>query len=118
MMRLDEHPSVIWWNSEEMMIPYRSPIDNKIHRYFPDFLVSLVNRNGVAETLMIEVKPYAQTREPTKQGKKPKTYITEVMTWGVNQSKWRSADQYCKDRGWRFEILTEKQLFAPNNPII
>ena len=39
MRYLDKHPHVTRWNSEEIIIPYRSPIDGKMHRYFPDFYV-------------------------------------------------------------------------------
>jgi hypothetical protein len=32
------------------------------------------------------------------------------MTWGVNEAKWKAADAYCKDRGWKFVVVTEKDL--------
>jgi hypothetical protein len=51
MIRLDEDPSIISWGSEEVVIPYRSPIDNRIHRYFVDFIVNKINRNGKKETV-------------------------------------------------------------------
>ena len=35
---LDDNPNVIWWGSEELPIPYYSPVDKKMHRYFPDFI--------------------------------------------------------------------------------
>jgi hypothetical protein len=110
MMRLDEHPNVIWWKSEELAIPYRSPVDGKLHRYFPDFIVYIKNKQGVAETLMIEVKPSKETKEPKKQTTVTKSYIREVFTWGINSEKWKMAEEYCKDRGWKFCIFTEKEL--------
>jgi len=110
MMRLDEHPNVIWWKSEELAIPYRSPVDGKLHRYFPDFIVNIKNKQGVIETLMIEVKPSKETKEPKKQTTVTKSYIREVFTWGINSEKWRMAEEYCKDRGWKFCIFTEKEL--------
>jgi hypothetical protein len=110
MMHLDNHQDVIQWQSEEVVIPYRSPVDGRIHRYFPDFLIKKRNINGKIETVLIEVKPDAQTRPPIKQSKITKRYITEVMTWGVNEAKWKAATEYCLDRGWTFEIFTEKHL--------
>ena len=107
---LDKHPDVIQWQSEEVVIPYRSPVDGRIHRYFPDFLIKKKNIDGKIETVLIEVKPDAQTRPPVKQSKITKRYITEVMTWGVNEAKWKAANEYCLDRGWSFKIFTEKHL--------
>ena len=110
MMYLDEHREVVGWSSEEIIIPYRSPIDGKIHRYFPDFKVTKINKDGIKETALIEVKPMAQTKPPERQSKVTKRYLTEVKTWGVNEAKWKAALEYCKDRGWSFHIFTEKEL--------
>lgn len=110
MKYLDEQANVIEWKSEEIAIPYRSPVDNRIHRYFPDFIVKVRTKNGGTKTLMLEVKPKAQTKEPKIPTKKTKRYITEVMTWGVNQAKWKSAQEYCLDQGWEFKLITEDEL--------
>jgi len=110
MSHLDDHPDVVEWSSEEFFIPYRSPVDGKIHRYFPDFYVKKINREGLVETAIIEVKPLAQTMEPKKQPKPSRKYITEVMTYGVNQAKWKAAREFCADRRWTFHIFTEKEL--------
>lgn len=110
MMYLDDHPDVLKWGSEEIIIPYKSPIDGRFHRYFPDFVVTKINKNGIKETAIIEVKPAAQTKPPVKQPKVTKRYLTEVMTWGVNEAKWKAATEYCADRGWTFHIFTEKEL--------
>ena len=114
MAHLDMHPDVIEWSSEEVVIPYISPIDGKRHRYFVDFFVKRKGRDGSLESLLIEVKPAAQTIPPevkiTKGQKPTRRYITEVMTWGVNSAKWAAAEEYCKDRGWRFVIMSEKEL--------
>lgn len=110
MVYLDENPNVIEWNSEEIIIPYISPVDNRPHRYFPDFWVRAKSKDGSSKTMLLEVKPKAQTKEPKKKSKVTKKYITEVMTWGVNQAKWKYAQEYCLDRGWEFKILTEDEL--------
>ena len=113
MVYCDTHANILKWSSEEVVIPYVSPLDNRIHRYFVDFMIQYRDVNGKLKTSLIEVKPHAQTMEPKKKttGSKPtRRYITEVMTWGVNQAKWKAATEYCKDRNWEFKLLTEKQL--------
>lgn len=110
MIRLDEDPSIISWGSEEIVIPYRSPIDNRIHSYFVDFIVNKINRNGKKETVLIEVKPANQTRPPKKKEKITKRYLSEVKNWGVNEAKWEAAKEFCEDRKWTFRIFTEKEL--------
>lgn len=107
---LDNNKNVISWCSEEIVIPYVSPIDGKPHRYFPDFLVKRKDRNGTIGTILIEVKPEVQTRPPKPQSRKTKRYINEVMEWGRNEAKWKAAANYSKKRGWEFKILTEKDL--------
>ena len=115
MVYLDENVNVIEWKSEETIVPYRSPIDNRIHRYFPDFIVKVITKDGGTKTMMLEVKPKAQTKEPKIQSKKTKRYITEVTTWGVNQAKWKAAASWCADRNINFRILTEHDIFAGTN---
>ena len=110
MMKLDADPSVIKWSSEEVIVPYISPEDKKIHRYFVDFYVEKINKEGKIEKFLIEIKPAHQCKQPSIQKKKTKKYIKEVTTWGINNSKWSSATDYCKSRGWKFQILTEVEL--------
>jgi hypothetical protein len=106
----DNNPSIIEWQSEELFIRYRSPIDGKVHRYFPDFKIKVKDSNGKIITYLIEVKPYYQTQPPTVKSRKTKRYINEVKTYGINTSKWHAAELYCADRGWRFQIITEHEL--------
>ena len=110
MVYLDENSSVVEWSNEEIVIPYLSPVDNRVHRYFPDFIVRLRNKQGFIESTIIEVKPASQTKPPKMQKRTTRKYITEVMTWGVNEAKWEAANAYCKDRGWKFVVVTEKDL--------
>jgi hypothetical protein len=106
---LDEHPQVIWWGSEELPIPYISPVDKKKHKYFPDFIAKMRLKDGKVMTYIIEVKPLAQTKMPT-QKKKTRKYIQEMATYAVNQEKWRAADIFCQEHGWKFLVVTEKEL--------
>lgn len=109
MKYFDEHPDVIWWASEELPIPYYNPVDQKMHRYFPDFIVKMKKRDGKVMTYLIEVKPYSQTQQPVRKRKTQK-FIQESVTYVVNQSKWKAADEFCQEHGWQFKILTEKEL--------
>jgi len=101
----DKRPDILSWSSEEMAIPYVSPVDGKRHRYFPDFIVKVRTKDGTIKTLMVEVKPEKQSRPPEKKKRVTKQYIQEVVTWGVNQSKWKAAIEYCKDRKWTFVVM-------------
>jgi hypothetical protein len=108
---LDNNPEIISWSSEELTIPYVSPLDNRIHRYYPDFVVKKkIDGTEKTETLVIEVKPFKETHEPKRQDKVTKSYLHEVKTWGINSSKWKSAKEFCEDRKWKFVILTENEL--------
>ena len=110
MTYLDAHPDVLEWSSEEFCIPYISPIDGRIHRYFPDFLVKQKNVHGTIETIVVEIKPQIQTVEPKVQQRKTKKYINEVVTWGINSAKWQAAMEFCKKKGWKFRIFNEHHL--------
>lgn len=110
MVHLDDNPNVIEWSNEEIIVPYLSPVDNKWHRYFPDFFARIKNKNNLIEAFLIEVKPKSQAQPPKKPSKITKRYITEVMTWGVNEAKWNAAVEYCNNRNWKFKVVTEKDL--------
>ena len=105
MSRLDLNPNVLEWSSEELCIPYTSPVDNRKHRYFPDFLVKMRTIDGSIKTLLIEVKPEKESRPPKVRSRVTKQYIYEVTTWGVNRAKWKAAIEYCKDRKWEFVVM-------------
>lgn len=106
----DRNPNVVKWKSEETVIPYVCPTDNRIHRYFVDFQIQVRNKEGNLATYLVEIKPDSQTRPPIPPSRVTKRYITEVMTWGKNEAKWKAATEYAKDRGWEFKILTEHHL--------
>jgi len=108
----DLNENVLEWGSEEFFIPYRSPLDDRIHRYFPDFYMKIRENSGRIKRYVIEVKPYKQTIPPTKtKNKKSQTYISEVKTYAVNDAKWKAAREFCEDRMLEFKIITEKELF-------
>ena len=106
----DSNQNILEWGSEEFCLPYRSPLDNKVHRYFPDFYIKVKESTGKIKKYIIEVKPQRQCIEPKPQKKKTRTYIYEVHEYAKNQAKWKAAEEYCLDRGYEFKILTEKEL--------
>ena len=110
MVYLDENSNVVEWSNEEIVIPYLSPVDGRVHRYFPDFFVRTRNKMGMLEGTIIEVKPSTQAAPPKQKKRITKQYINEVMTYGINEAKWKAANEYCKDRGWKFVVVTEKDL--------
>jgi len=105
----DDNPNIIWWSSEELAIPYYSPVDKRMHRYFPDFIIKVKKKDDTIMTYVVEVKPEAQTKKPT-QKRKTKQFIKESITYVVNQMKWKAADEFCHAHGWQFKIVTEKDL--------
>lgn len=109
----DHNNNVMEWGSEELVIPYRSPVDGKIHRYFVDFYIKVRTPSGIQKYL-IEIKPSKFTREPQIPQRKTKKFLQEVVTWGVNQAKWKAANEFCLDHNWKFMILTEKELGITN----
>jgi|TARA_R100000005_G_C4946853_1_gene169012 hypothetical protein len=106
----DMNENIILWGSEEFCIPYRSPVDGRVHRYFPDFIIKVKEQTGDIKTYVIEVKPKKQTKEPKKPARATKRYISEVKTYAVNTAKWKAADEWCKDRLIEFKIITEDHL--------
>lgn len=101
----DLNSDVTQWSSEEVVIPYRSPMDNKLHRYFVDFYVKIQDK-----VYLIEVKPDRFTKEPAVPKRRTKRFLNEVAQYAVNQAKWKAAREVCADRNWEFKIITEKEL--------
>ena len=106
----DTNISVLKWSSEELVIPYFSPVDRKMHRYYPDFLITVSNKDGIQKTIVVEVKPKRECKAPKKKTKITPRYLQEMKTWSVNEAKWKYAKEFCKDRGWEFKIVTEDHV--------
>ncbi len=104
---LDTHSSVRVWQSEELAIPYRSPIDNLIHRYFPDMVVTMTN----GQKYICEIKPKKQC-SPPKPKKNKKRMLQEAMEYAKNNAKWNAAKAYAESKGWQFKIMTEENLYG------
>ena len=110
MVYCDLNENIIEWGSEEIALPYRSPLDNRVHRYFPDFYIKVRESNGSLKRYLIEIKPKKQTVEPKIKKRKTKAYIYEVTEYAKNMAKWKAAEEFCKDRMWEFKVLTEDEL--------
>jgi hypothetical protein len=106
MMQLDHDPLVLEWSSESVVVPYVSPKDNKLHRYFPDFKVK--RSDG---TYIIEIKPLKDMITPINKGQRG--YLKQLMTVAVNKRKFESAKRWCESRQYTFKLLTERELNIP-----
>ena len=111
MVYCDTNDNVLEWGSETVIIPYVSPWDGKVHRYFPDFIIKAKQTNGKTKNFIIEVKPKYQCKSPPENPKrKTKKWFNDVKNWTINHAKWKHANEFCIDNGMEFKILTEDQL--------
>tara|TARA_B100000131_G_C17617866_1_gene410518 strand:- start:182 stop:505 length:324 start_codon:yes stop_codon:yes gene_type:complete len=105
MLYCDTNPDILQWASEEMAIPYYNPIDKKVHKYYPDFIVKTASK-----TVMVEIKPKKYLSKPKYNQRKTKRYYTESYNYIKNTAKWKAAKEYCEDNNIEFKIFTEKEL--------
>lgn len=105
MKYFDSRKDVIRWGSEEIVIPYLSPADNKVHRYFPDFFVEYYDKNGDIRKEIVEVKPLHESDAKFAKSDRSKDALL------VNDAKWKAAALYCESRNMLFRVLTEKSIF-------
>ena len=110
MVYCDNSDNILEWGSEEIIIPYLSPWDGKLHRYFPDFYIKVKQASGNIKKFIIEVKPKKQTRPPKPVNRKTKKWLNEVKTYSINEAKWRYASEWCDNNDMEFKILTEDEL--------
>ena len=110
MVYCDKNAKILEWRSEEIALPYISPHDSRVHRYFPDFYIKVQEHTGKIKRYLIEVKPLKQTTKPKKPKRQTKGYIREAFEYARNQAKWKAAREYCADRMWEFKVITEKEL--------
>lgn len=112
---LDKNSQVIKWGSEELIIPYFSPVRRKVtgepNRYITDFIVKVKSDKSDTgfKVIIVEVKPYTQTIEPKKQ-KMTRKYLSEVADYAQNQAKWKAAREFCEKQGWEFVVITDRDI--------
>ena len=106
----DKNPNILEWSSETIIVPYKSPIDNRYHRYYVDNAIVLKEGHSIIKYL-VEIKPYKQTLPPVaSKRKKRSTVLYENRTYAVNQAKWEAADKFANVKDMKFIILTENEL--------
>ena len=111
----DINENVISWGSENVVIPYISPLDKRLHRYFVDNFVIFKDSKGEKIKFLIEIKPSTSVLKPVlSEKKKQSTMMYEQRTWVINQAKWKAAEKWAGDKGYQFLILTEKELNIRN----
>lgn len=108
----DMNEFVLSWSSEPVAIPYFDKVLNKNRRYFPDFLIKVIDKKQQTKIYLIEVKPKKDCKLPRNSKKKSKnTKLYEQKTYFNNKDKFQAAIKYCFKKGWIFKIITEKELF-------
>jgi len=108
----DANPKIEKILYEKIVIPYKCKTDNKLHRYYVDCMISMKESTGIKKYL-IEIKPFRQTIPPKhSKRKKQSTILQENFNWVKNnKGKWPAAKQFCKMKGWRWCILTERGIY-------
>ena len=86
---VDHQEDILFWSTEAQAIPYISPKDSQVHRYFPDVFIQKKNQNYI-----IEIKPKSQVLNP------------------INQAKFAAAEEYCSRINAIFLVITEVELKA------
>jgi hypothetical protein len=113
MVWCDTDPDIIAWSSETVIVPYYDPVKKCERKYHVDFRIVTKGTDGVPQVTLIEIKPHKQTQKPRQsRAKSDKTMLTEATTWLTNQAKWKAAEKLCKALGWKFFIITEKELYG------
>lgn len=114
----DTNPAIVYWSSEETVIPYISPVDGRPHRYFMDLKVWTRSANTEElKVTLIEIKPKDQIKEPKKtKTMKESTFNNSMRTYLVNQAKWTATREHCAKMGWSFIIWTEEHLVPGEDP--
>lgn len=106
----DENPRCLKWGSENFVVPYFHDLDQKWHKYYID-LVAVIKEGTELKKYLIEIKPERQTKEPEHTPRKrKKTLLTEQVTYSKNKAKWSAADHFAKAQGFKFVVLTEKDI--------
>ena len=106
MRMLDEHQGVENWASESVQIPYRDPLTGRQTIYVPDFFIVYNDKNGKKHAELVEVKPASQTiREQVGKS------LYNQEQYIKNMAKWEAANAWCKQKGIKFRIVNEDEIF-------
>jgi hypothetical protein len=108
----DTTPAIVGWASEEFCIPYVSPVDGRVHRYFPDLALHVKQSDQTIKKFVLEIKPAKQTHPPIAPKRQTSRYLKEVMTYAINDAKWVAAKAFCEQHGMSFKVITEAEIFG------
>lgn len=106
----DFNPHVSKWSLEPFAIKYFKPSSGKVHRYYIDIFIEFSS----GDKFLVEVKSSTEVKEPKPPKKKTQkaimNYQKALITYSTNQAKWKAATEFAKNNGFKFIILTEKEL--------
>ena len=108
---LDNTNAVLRYGSEELAIPYVSPLDGRVHKYYPDMIIMYLDNTGQVRKEIIEIKPYKESVAT------PKMTERDAKALMVNQAKWKYAADWATKNGAIFRVITEKTLYYSGNSI-
>ena len=105
---------VLKWSSEPFRIKYYHPLEKRNKQYIIDFWIEVLDNQEQKRKILVEIKPSVQTvkpKQPKKMTEKAKQrFINESVIYIQNIAKWSAAKDVCKQLGWEFFIITEKNL--------
>ena len=102
----DESPSIAKWASEAVRIPYRNPLTGRYTIYVPDFFINYVDKGGQTHAEIVEIKPQNQSLRE-KVGKN----LNNQASYILNQAKWEAATAWCRQKGLKFRVINETDIF-------
>jgi hypothetical protein len=106
----DESPSIAKWASEAVRIPYRNPLTGRYTIYVPDFFINYVDKGGQTHAEIVEIKPQNQSLKE-KVGKN----LNNQASYILNRAKWEAATVWCRQKGLKFRVINETDIFHQGN---
>lgn len=94
---IDKLPEVKWFDAQPLTIHYQDAA-GRTRPYTPDVLVEFIQKVGSSSFTLYEIK-YRQDLQ---------------RYWKDLKPKFKAAIQVCKEKGWRFKIMTEKEIVTPH----
>ncbi|MET3115844.1 hypothetical protein AAKU64_000047 [Undibacterium sp. GrIS 1.8] len=95
LISLDFDPSIQLVREQPFSLFYK--FETSTRRYTPDVLVEQVSPCGNIFTIVYEVKPRDEL----------------IKDWQLYKPRFKAAVNYCRAKGWRFKIVTEKEIRTP-----
>jgi len=106
----DESTAIAKWASEAVKIPYRNPLTGRYTIYVPDFFINYVDKGGQTHAEIVEIKPQNQSLKE-KVGKN----LNNQASYILNQAKWEAATVWCRQKGLKFRVINETDIFHQGN---